>query len=219
MKVGLQKTSLVDYPGKVASVFFFPMCNIRCPWCQNGSLITGGEADSLCGLEDALAHIRKRRKVLGGVVLSGGEPLLWDGLAALLAEIKALGLSVKLDTNGLSPDALVGILASEATRPDYVAMDLKLSPERYQELGAPTEAPALLARSAGLLRGSGVAHEFRTLALPAPCFTQADAEALKPLAGNSLWKVRAFAAGTCLVPEWNEMTGQSVSDVEKWIER
>ncbi|MDR2102454.1 MAG: radical SAM protein, partial [Treponema sp.] len=140
MYIHLRKTSLVDYPGEVAAVFFFPGCNLRCPWCQNRELLPGGcspergEPGFFINREAALAHIKKRRAVLGGVVLSGGEPTLSGELPALIRRIKDLGLKVKLDTNGMAPEVLAGLFGDEKTRPDYIALDLKLSPRRYGEL-------------------------------------------------------------------------------------
>jgi pyruvate formate lyase activating enzyme len=202
--VALRKTSLVDYPGKVAAALFFPFCNLRCPWCQNGSLITG-HGESLVSLDAALAVIGKRRKVLGGVVLSGGEPCLFSGLGALIRYLKEEGFSVKLDTNGLFPAILEALFTHNETRPDFVAMDLKFAPERYGELGGPPDSAALLAVSASLIRQSGVDYEFRSLALPEGFFTDADVAALAPLAGNAEhWRFRPFVPGTCLAPDWND---------------
>jgi pyruvate formate lyase activating enzyme len=210
--VGFQKTSLVDYPGKVAAVIFFPFCNMRCPWCHNGDLILNRKADGrrLVPLAEALSHIEKRRSVLGGVVLSGGEPSLYPQLPELVARIKRLGLSVKLDTNGTMPGILEKLLSPPETRPDYIAMDLKLSPLRYATLMAnpppacsEAETARLLERSAALIRASGIQHEFRSLRLPSPYFTDADTDALRPLAGNSTWNFRPLVRGNCLDPAWN----------------
>jgi pyruvate formate lyase activating enzyme len=210
--VALQKTSLVDYPAKVAAVIFFPFCNLRCPWCHNGGLITG-EADDLVPLADALSHIEKRRKVLGGVVLSGGEPTLFRGLGGLVAHLKRSGLAVKLDTNGSSPDVLEALLSRSETRPDFIAMDLKIAPRRYTELlpaaggggggGALADIASRVERSARLVRASGVNCEFRSLRLPAPYFTDADIAALRSLAGERDWKFRPLSRANCLDPAWN----------------
>jgi pyruvate formate lyase activating enzyme len=116
-RVHLRKTTLVDYPGKVAAALFFPGCNLRCPWCHNRELVNR-EAENLVPLEAALSHLEKRRKLLGGVVLSGGEPLLFPGLGELIPLIKGLGLKVKLDTNGTLPQLLEKLLENEKTRPD-----------------------------------------------------------------------------------------------------
>ncbi|MDR0403455.1 MAG: radical SAM protein [Treponema sp.] len=209
VSVVLRKTSFVDYPALVSSVIFFYGCNLRCPWCHNRELLTEGEAVKIpadnigpsgipaknsvpVDLEKALEHVEKRRKLLGGVVLSGGEPTLYPGLPELTARIKALGLRVKIDTNGMRPDVLEKLFANHETRPDYIAMDLKLAPERYAELSPAgiTDPGGHLRRSAELIRLSGIAHEFRSLSLP--CFGESDREALAPLAGSSLWRIRPF---------------------------
>jgi pyruvate formate lyase activating enzyme len=212
-RVALQKTSLVDYPGKTAAVVFFPFCNLRCPWCHNGELITQGPAgrQSLIPLRDALSHIEKRRRVLGGVVLSGGEPTLFGALPSLIARIKGLGPAVKLDTNGTNPAMIKELLASGERRPDYIALDVKFAPRRYAGLevsGAPPPSDARpiaerLAESLTLIRQSGVPHELRSLALPHEHFTEEDVDALAPLAADSPWHFRAFRPGACLDPAWN----------------
>ena len=219
-QAALRKTSLIDYPGIVSSVIFFPGCNLRCPWCHNRELVLGN-ADHLISLEKALTHIEKRRKVLGGVTLSGGEPLLFPGLGNLIRQIKLMGLKVKLDTNGLLPETLKTLLDTEETRPDYIAMDLKTSPERYIELlhGKANVDSAIMdvnnpagaiKQSASLIRASGITHEFRSLALPPPpngkqkpFFGEAEKISLAALAGDSPWNIRPFVPGNCVDPAWD----------------
>jgi pyruvate formate lyase activating enzyme len=219
--VVLRKTSFVDYPGCISAVIFFPGCNLRCPWCYNGELAlgtsdSGRTVTGYISLEEALNHIEKRRKVLGGAVLSGGEPTLFSGLGAVIGRIKSLGLRVKLDTNGLLPDVLENLFGAEETRPDYIAVDLKTAPERYGELLPGNNDRAAnpgenLKRSAALIRSSGIDHEFRSIALPASpnggedatYFGERDRTALAVLAGGSPWHIRPFVPGNCLDPAWN----------------
>mgnify|MGYP002626941754 CR=1 FL=1 len=131
----LIKTTLVDFPGRVACALFLTGCNLRCPYCYNGALVTGSESpEQLTTLGDVLAHLEKRRAVLSGFVISGGEALLYPALPILIQRAKALGYAVKLDTNGTLPDRLAAHIADSATRPDFIAMDLKTSPARYAEL-------------------------------------------------------------------------------------
>jgi pyruvate formate lyase activating enzyme len=194
-------------------VIFFPGCNLRCPWCHNRELVLekeddgGGGADYIT-VDEALSRIEKRRNVLGGVVLSGGEPTLFPGLDKLIARIKSMGLKVKLDTNGMLPGVLEKLFTDPAARPDYVAMDLKLAPERYGALlpgTAGNNSPGeMLTYSAALVRSSGIPHEFRSLFLPDGYFGPKDRLALAPLAGNSVWHIRSFVPGNCLDPAWNE---------------
>lgn len=207
--IGFQKTSMVDYPGKISSVIFFPFCNMRCPWCHNGDLILNRGDGGLVPLNDALSHIEKRRAVLGGVVLSGGEASLYPRIAELIACIKKLKLFVKLDVNGTLPIVLEKILSSPETRPDYIAMDLKIAPPRYAEIMADKtviddDIAAAVERSAALIRESGVLHEFRSLHIPAPYFTEADIDSLRPLVVNSVWNFRPLVRGNCLDPSWNK---------------
>jgi pyruvate formate lyase activating enzyme len=215
MKVALRKTSLVDYPGKVAAALFFCGCNLRCPWCYNWELVTAPPED-LTGLEEAFALIEKRKHLLGGVVLSGGEPTLLKELPEIIAGIKNLGLPVKLDTNGMLPDILKKICDNKDTTPDFIAMDIKLPPERYSELMARKENapdPSLTAaskihESVSFIRASGIEHEFRTLALPAPYFSENDLASIKILADETL-KIRPFRGGNCLDKSWNQYVSTS----------
>ena len=208
----LRKTSLIDYPGIISAVVFFSGCNLRCPWCHNRELVL--QTADCISLEAALAQIEKRKSVLGGVVLSGGEPTLFPDLGELISRIKSFGLKTKLDTNGFLPLALEKIFETEETRPDYIAMDIKTAPERYGELlpgKVQTKNPGeSLIRSVSLVRASGIAHEFRSLELPPPpdknikpFFADNDRAALALLVGNSLWTIRTFVPGNCIDPDWN----------------
>ena len=145
------------------------------------------------------------------LVLSDGEPCLWDGLGGLVEEIKKLPLPVKIDTNGMFPAMLEELFSREETRPDYIALDLKLAPERYVELlpkgGLPNNPGEALIQSAALIRQSGISHEYRTLALPslqgsAGHITEKDIEALAPLTDDAPWHFRPFRGGNCLDPAW-----------------
>ncbi|MDR0644885.1 MAG: anaerobic ribonucleoside-triphosphate reductase activating protein [Treponema sp.] len=228
MNVLLRKTSLVDYPEKIASVIFFAACNLRCPWCHNRELVLScGEEVGRGGwvsLDQALAHIRKRRSMLGGVVLSGGEPTLYTKLTELIVSIKDFGLPVKLDTNGMNPSVLETLLRKAP--PDYIALDLKLAPDRYAELFPPSHTAGAasaeqvglaLKQSAALIRDSVLTHEFRTLALPN--VDETDIDALAPLVDEALWSFRAFSSGNCLDPIWNTFADSSMADVNKLVKR
>ena len=157
---GLQKLTLLDYPGKVACTVFLGGCNLRCPYCHNGELVTA-PAPALMDDTALLAFLTKRRGLLDGVCITGGEPLLRPGLAPLLAGIKALGYSVKLDTNGFQPERLRELVSAGLV--DYVAMDIKNCPERYAETaGVPGLNLAPCRESVDFLLSGGVDYEFRT---------------------------------------------------------
>lgn len=129
MKIhGLQKMTLLDFPGKVACTVFLGGCNFRCPYCHNFELVDGTMAPQLDDVS-LLAFLDKRRGLLDAVCISGGEPLLNPGLPQLVRTVKEMGFAVKLDTNGTSPDALTAMIADGLL--DYVAMDIKASPRNY----------------------------------------------------------------------------------------
>ena len=157
---GLQKLTLLDFPGKTACTVFLGGCDFRCPFCHNSELI-GGTAPTELTDADLLAFLEKRHGLLDGVAFTGGEPTLRKDLPALLASIRAMGFATKLDTNGNHPDALKDIL--DAHLVDYVAMDVKNSPEKYAlTIGVPQFDTANITRSMELLRDSGIDYELRT---------------------------------------------------------
>ena len=128
---GFNKLTLLDYPGRLAATIFLGSCNFRCPFCHNAGLVLAPESEPLIETEEVLKVLRKRKGILDGVCVTGGEPTLDPGLTGLLAQIKELGYPVKLDTNGTRP-ALVRELV-DAGLVDYVAMDIKNSQEKYAE--------------------------------------------------------------------------------------
>ena len=157
--VGIQKLTLLDYPGKVACTVFLNGCNFRCPYCHNAELL--GDAEPVMTTEELLNFLRKRQGILDGVCITGGEPTLHPELTELLRSIRALGYAVKLDTNGYRPDVL-GALLQEGLL-DYVAMDLKNGPDAYAlTVGLKSVDLAKLRESIGLLLDSGREFELRT---------------------------------------------------------
>ena len=161
MKIhGLQKMTLLDFPGKVACTVFLGGCDLRCPFCHNFDLATGA-APALMDDRELLAFLKKRQGLLDGVAITGGEPCLRPDLMALMREIRALGYAVKLDTNGTHPDRLSAILDEGLA--DYVAMDIKNSPERYaQTAGLEAIDLAPIRESVKLLMQGRADYEFRT---------------------------------------------------------
>ncbi|MEF8826640.1 MAG: anaerobic ribonucleoside-triphosphate reductase activating protein [Halapricum sp.] len=152
----IQPTTLSDFPGRVACTVFTAGCNLRCPYCHNPSLIGGGGRLD----EGALWELLDRRRGrLDGVVFTGGEPTLHSDLPAIIQKVSDRGFEVKIDTNGTRPDALAELLATDAI--DYVAMDLKARPDRYDELGG-RDVAVTVERSVQLIRERAPAFEFRT---------------------------------------------------------
>lgn len=158
---GLQKMTLLDFPGKVACTIFTGGCNFRCPFCHNAGLVTKIDKSLSYDERDIIEFLKERKGRLDGVCLTGGEPLLWRETAAFLQRVKQLGYLVKLDTNGSYPDRLKEVIDSEAV--DYVAMDIKNSKEKYAAtVGLEEFDLAPIERSMGILMDSGVDYEFRT---------------------------------------------------------
>lgn len=161
MKIhGLQKMTLLDFPGKVACTVFLGGCDFRCPYCHNAELLDG-TCPPLMDSGELLAFLEKRRGLLDGVCITGGEPLLQRELPELLRQIRALGFAIKLDTNGTHPDRLSALI--EEGLVDYVAMDIKNSLEKYAlTAGVPNLDLAPIQRSVSLLLSGRVEYEFRT---------------------------------------------------------
>lgn len=177
MKIqGLQKTTLLDYPGHVAATLFTGGCNFRCPFCHNGDLVLNPGGQPEIPMEEIMAFLKKRQGVLDGVCITGGEPTLQPDLEEFIREVRGLGYLVKLDTNGYRPEVLERFL--EEGLVDYVAMDIKACKEKYARavgLDNPTfwDESVTRVRTAGfsiepiersveLLKGSSIDYEFRT---------------------------------------------------------
>ena len=157
---GLQKMTLLDYPGKVACTVFLQGCNFRCPFCHNSGLLDQGE-EAFMSTEDLIAFLKKRKGLLDGVCITGGEPTLDKNLKDLITQIKAEGFLVKLDTNGSRPTVLKELI--EENLLDYVAMDIKNSPSRYgQTVGVANITLSNIETSIQLLLEGKVNYEFRT---------------------------------------------------------
>ena len=158
---GLQKLTLLDFPGKVAATLFTAGCNFRCPFCHNAALVTHIENDNVYTEEEILSFLRKRKDILDGICVTGGEPLMHEDILPFLRAVKELGFAVKLDTNGTFPDRLKSLVENGYV--DYVAMDIKNSKERYSEaIGCETVPLNAIEESIRFLMGCGIPYEFRT---------------------------------------------------------
>ncbi len=200
MKIhGLQKMTLLDYPGRVACTVFLGGCDLNCPFCHNAELIDG-TAEPIMDEKELLAFLDKRKGLLDGVAFTGGEPTLRKDLGDLFRSIKALGYPIKLDTNGLHPDRLRALL--EEGLVDYVAMDIKAGPENYARVcGVETVDLDRIQKSISLLMQSGIDYEFRTTAVD-ELHTQSDFEAIASMiAGAKAYYLQAFVDRDSVVYE------------------
>lgn len=158
---GLQKLSLLDYPGKLAATVFTGGCNLRCPFCHNASLVTHFSEYEKISEDEVLSFLEKRKGLLDGVCITGGEPLLQEDLENFIIKIRSMGFLIKLDTNGTSPEKLSSLLNRSLV--DYVAMDIKNSFDKYPlTVGIPDFDSAPVFESANLLIRGTVPYEFRT---------------------------------------------------------
>jgi len=162
---GLEKASLIDYPGKVSAVVFLAGCNFRCPFCQNRDLVLEPEKLESIPEKEILDFLKERKKWLDGVCVTGGEPLLWKDLPDFLGRIKGLGYLVKLDTNGTSPKMLRELI--ERGLVDFIAMDIKGPLEKYEKFSGAEADKQKIRESIKLIINSGIEHEFRSTVLPA----------------------------------------------------
>ena len=156
---GFQSMTLLDYPGKVACTVFTGGCNFKCPFCHNASIVLNPERQM--SEEEIYKHLTKRKDVLDGVCVTGGEPTLMEDLPMFLYRIKEMGLKVKLDTNGYNPTMLGKIL--DGNLADYVAMDIKHSPHKYKDaVGLDTIDISRVEESIAIIMKESSDYEFRT---------------------------------------------------------
>lgn len=162
MKIsGLQKLTLLDYPGKMAAIIFCAGCNFICPLCQNSELVLSPQNAPSIEKDELFSFLNKRKNILEGVVITGGEPLIYEETYDLIKEIKDLGYFVKLDTNGSFPERLKNLI--DARLVDYVAMDIKNSKEKYAKTtGREQLDTGLIEKSINILLSGVVEYEFRT---------------------------------------------------------
>ena len=159
---GLQKLTLLDFPGYVACTLFTRGCNMRCPFCHNSSLVTRADEQKMYSNEEIMGFLKKRKGILDGVAITGGEPTLMRALPDFMAEVRKLGYKIKLDTNGTNPEMLSSII--EQGLVDYVAMDIKNSREKYgQTIGYTADYDlSKIDESISILMSDKVDFEFRT---------------------------------------------------------
>ena len=156
---GLQRTTILDYPGYVACIVFTSNCNLKCPFCHNSELID--KCNPIMSSEDFFEFLKMRKDKLDGVCISGGEPLLQEDIISFITEIKRLGFLVKLDTNGTVPDKLKELLDKHLV--DYIAMDVKNCMEKYAiTCGFYNLNTTNIKTSINLIMNSGIDYEFRT---------------------------------------------------------
>ncbi len=233
-KIGvLVKTTLVDYPGNMASALFLKGCNLRCPYCYNVELVASGtSSDGIPFLQDAvsfcdvIAHLKKRKNVLRGFVISGGEALLYPHLAELVKEARNLGYKIKIDTNGTLPEKLEEILLSPELCPDFVALDIKTRPSYYGSLsGKNTDTETAAKLEQNLLKSIRLVaslppekREFRTVLVPGLIDNDVVKEIAELLPADASWNFANFVNKSCLEPEFEKIHPFAPFQIEEILE-
>ncbi len=198
---GIQKNSLIDYPGKLSSVIFCSGCNFDCPYCHNPGLVGGhSRCPNDLNADAIYDFLDQRRGFLDGVVVSGGEPTLQPDLLDLCRRIKNLGFPVKLDTNGSRPRVLQGLIREGLV--DYVAMDLKTDPVLYRTYIKPDCQPDPIVASVALIMESGIDYEFRTTCVKPIVTPRTIENILELIKGARRYALQRFRNSGVLHPEF-----------------
>jgi pyruvate formate lyase activating enzyme len=198
---GLQKTSLIDYPEKVSCVLFLNGCNFECPYCHNPQLAKGcGSETRFTNGEGIYGFLEQRKTFLDGVVISGGEPTLDKDLVPLCENIKQMGYSIKLDTNGSRPQMIEKLIDEDLV--DYIAMDVKTDLFHYAPFIQNDLDPDLLLRSIEVIKSSAPDYEFRTTCVEPIVDEKIIENIAQIIKGAKLYILQPFRAGDVLHPEF-----------------
>jgi pyruvate formate lyase activating enzyme len=211
---GLQRFSLIDFPGKVSCVVFTQGCNFRCPYCYNRSLVLPEYYEEPVPREVVFRFLKKRRGLLDGVVITGGEPTVQEGLEEFIDQVKSLGYAVKLDTNGSHPEILRRLISGGLL--DYIAMDIKAPLRKYEEVVGVNFETGNIVRSIFLIMSSGVPYEFRTTIVDGLLSEGDIIEIGKMVAGAERFALQSFVPSETLVdPSYAEKKPPSEKEMQK----
>jgi pyruvate formate lyase activating enzyme len=196
MKIGgLQKFSLIDFPGRISAIVFTRGCNFRCPYCHNPELVDPTRYGAILSEAEVISFLERRRGKLDAVTLTGGEPTLQPDIEHFLYEIKRMGYLTKIDTNGSYPDLLERMIRSDLV--DYLAMDVKGPLRKYEQIARVKIDTAKIRRSIELIAASGIEHEFRTTVLRSQ-LDYADLAETAGLLNGELYILQPFVPAKCL---------------------
>ena len=211
---GFQKLTLVDFPGRVAAILFTGACNFRCPFCQNASLVLHPDTEPVIDDDEIFSYLRKRKGMLDGVVVTGGEPTLQPDLFGYLSRLKEEGYAVKLDTNGYRPDVMKE--AGRSGLVDYIAMDIKNSLGRYAvTAGLPGLDTSLIEESIGYLLEGHVPYELRTTVVH-ELHSDEDFEEIGQMCrGAASFYLQTFSDSGDIIGK--NLTPPSAEDMERYI--
>jgi pyruvate formate lyase activating enzyme len=210
---GLQKVSMIDYPGKLSTVIFLNGCNFHCPYCHNPELVAGAAAERITE-EDILSYLDARRDFLEGIVISGGEPTLQPDLPDFCRALKSCGYAVKLDTNGSFPEMLQTLIQDRLI--DFIAMDVKTDPDCYAPAFCALDPAAAIKASIALIMNSGLPYEFRTTCFRPLVNTRTMERIASSIKGAKAYAIQKFYAKETLDPDAGSTRDHFFDDNELW---
>ncbi len=196
---GLEKVSLLDYPGKLSAIIFTYGCNLRCPFCHNPELVIYDFNSDIEVKEDNLfKYLKKRKGKLDAVVITGGEPLIYNDIEILIRKIKDLGYLVKLDTNGFFPKRLKDLVNKNIL--DYIAMDVKYTLSDYVEQTGDKDAVKKVTESINIIQNSGIDYEFRTTFVKGIHKVEDAQNIAQTIKGSNKYYIQNFRPGKTIDP-------------------
>ncbi|OPX33180.1 MAG: anaerobic ribonucleoside-triphosphate reductase activating protein [Candidatus Latescibacteria bacterium 4484_181] len=212
---GLQKTSLIDYPGKIVSILFLGGCNFRCPYCYNPQLVLHYQQMPDITEEEVLEHLHSRKRFLDGISVTGGEPTLHSDLPLFLEKVKKEGFLVKIDTNGTHPEMLRKLCQKGLL--DYLAMDVKAPLERYKEVVRATVDRGKIQESVRLIKGGQVEYEFRTTIVPGLLDEEDIKKIGRWLEGAKHWVLQQFQPLRSIDPTYCDRKPYSAEHMNEFL--
>ncbi|MBI3309192.1 MAG: anaerobic ribonucleoside-triphosphate reductase activating protein [Candidatus Melainabacteria bacterium] len=209
---GIQKTTLIDYPDKIASIIFIGGCNFQCPYCHNRDLVLNHINLPTITEKEVFEFLNKRKKYIEGVVISGGEPTLNPGLVEFITKIKDLGLLIKIDTNGSNPTVLKELI----DKIDYIAMDIKAPLGKYQQITRARVNKENIQESIDLIKNSKVDYEMRMTFVPSMIDKQDIEEIGKLLKGVKQFYIQQFRPVSCIDEHFDKIKPFSVEELREF---
>jgi pyruvate formate lyase activating enzyme len=210
---GFEKSTLLDYPGKISAVVFTHGCNLRCPYCHNPELVIEGFDRSKAWTEEyILKFLKKRIGKLDGVVITGGEPLIQKDISGFIKEIKGMGFLVKLDSNGLMPKKLEEIILEGNV--DCIAMDVKYPKEGYETFSGIKNIAKTISQSIDIIMNSGLDYEFRTTYVKGIHDNNSVEEISQMIKGSSNYYIQNFRPGKTINPTLSAQNSFTETELE-----
>jgi len=215
---GLQKCSLIDYPGRLSCVIFTQGCNFRCPYCHNRELVLPQHFKDPISPQEVLDHLNKRRAYLDAVVISGGEPTQQEDLIDFMGLVKGLDYLIKLDTNGSRPHVIQKIIRQGMA--DYIAMDVKTSLEKYPKAIGVDFSVEKIKESIELIKNSGIPHEFRTTVVQPFCTFEDVCQVSLLVKGSHSYRLQAFRESPNMInPNLQRVKQVPADEIGTWQEK